>query len=119
MPGFFDLDYWGNSFRDDATWLVADLRHLYGPSFAKRTFRVVVCGPESSLQHFLPPNVVLTPKVEDADFAVALNRAGWDKCAPGPVVHRVERLGALLSLVVDHRAVHRGAAATGQTVVAR
>ena len=109
----FDLDYWGNSFRDDATWLVAALRRVYGPSFAKRTFRVVVCGPESSLQHFLPPNVTLTPKVEDADFAVALNRAGWDKCAPGPVVHRVERLGVLLSLVVDRHALLRQAAASG------
>lgn len=113
----FDLDYWGNSFRDDGMWLVTDLRHLYGPSFAKRTFHVVVCGPETSLQHFLPPNVMLTPKVEDADFAVALNRAGWDKCAPGPIVHRVERLGALLSLVVDRRAQRAAAAARGSATV--
>lgn len=111
----FDLDYWGNSFRDDALWLVGDLRSAYGASFAKQTFRVVVCGPETSLQHFLPPNLVLTPKVEDADFVVALNRAGWDKCATGPVVHRVERLGALLSLVVDRRA-QRHAAAGGEPV---
>lgn len=114
----YDLDYWGNSFRDDAMWLVADLRHLYGPSFARRTFRLVVCGPESSLQHFLPPNVTLTPQVQNADFVVALNRAGWDKCAAGPVLHRVERLGVLLSLVVDHRALRHDAAPSGGAAAA-
>ncbi len=106
LPGAaknFDLDYWANSFRDDSLWLIGYLRHAYGPRFMQHHFRVVVCGPDTSVSHFLPPNFTVVENVGDADFVIALNRAGWQGCAHGPILHRVERFGVILSEVIDQR----------------
>ena len=49
------------------------------------------------------------PDVERADFVLSLNRRGWLPCATGSVIHRVERVGAVLSRVIDRRSLRRPA----------
>lgn len=111
--GRFDLDYWGNSLREDTVWLLSYLRRTQGSAFLAQTFRVSVCGPGSSVAPLLPPNMTVVDDVEKADFVLSLNRRGWLPCAAGAVIHHVERFGAVLSRVIDRRSLRRGAPRAG------
>jgi 4-amino-4-deoxy-L-arabinose transferase-like glycosyltransferase len=107
--GRFDLDYWGNSLREDVIWLVSELKRTEGAAFAKSSFRISVCGPDWAVAPLLPANMTVTDNVESADFVLSLNRRGWLPCATGSVIHRVERVGAVLSRVIDRRSLRRPA----------
>jgi hypothetical protein len=48
---------------------------------------------------------VFTEDRDNADFFIAFTKDDCHKSLPGKVVYRVERMGALLSVVIDRRAI--------------
>lgn len=107
----FKLDYWANSYAEAVHGLEDYLRSKYGAGFEKRKFTVAVCGPPMSARYFFPKNFEFTKIRENADFFIAFTKDNCDR-APGRPIYRVERMGVLLSLVLDRRNVlaqHDGA----------
>jgi len=99
----FKLDYWANSYAEAVRGLEAYLNAEYGADFEEREFTVAVCGPPISARYFFPANFRLTHHPNKADFFIAFTQDNCDQSLPGKPVYRVERMGALLSVVLDHR----------------
>jgi hypothetical protein len=104
--GLFKLDYWANSYEEAVHGLEDYLETQYGTAdFPKHSFTVAVCGPPISADYFFPRNFRYTNDREHADFFIAFTKDNCHKSLPGREVYRVERVGALLSLVLDRRHV--------------
>jgi hypothetical protein len=101
--GLFKLDYWANSYAEAVDGLEDYLQAQYGLDFMEHDFTVAVCGPPISADYFFPKNFVFSKDREHADFFIAFTKDDCHKSLPGKVVYRVERMGALLSEVLDRR----------------
>jgi hypothetical protein len=99
----FKLDYWANSYAEAVQGLEDYLRGEYGADFEEREFTVAVCGPPISAGYYLLPNFRLVRDRARADFFIAFTKDNCERSLPGRPVYRVERMGALLSLVLDRR----------------
>jgi dolichyl-phosphate-mannose-protein mannosyltransferase len=99
----FKLDYWANSYAEAVRGLEDYLRREYGVNFEEREFTVSVCGPPISARYYFPDNFRLMHRAEKAEFFVAFTKDNCDRSLPGVPVYRVERMGALLSVVLDRR----------------
>jgi hypothetical protein len=106
--GLFKLDYWANSYDEAVHGLRDYLRAEYGADFMDRDFTVAVCGPPGSAAYYFPANFIFTEDRENADFFIAFTKDDCDKSLPGTEIYRVERMGTLLSLVLDRRAIVAG-----------
>jgi hypothetical protein len=115
--GLFKLDYWANSYAEDAQALENYLRQEYGADFMDHDFTVFACGPPVSAAYYFPPNFIFTADRDNAQFVIAFTKDECNKTVTGKEIYRVERMGTLLSVVLDRRAVlaqsRRGAVATG------
>jgi hypothetical protein len=101
--GKFKLDYWANSYAEAVRGLEAQLRSEYGADFEEREFTVAICGPPVSARYYFPDNFRLTYKRNNAEFFIAFTKDHCDQSLPGKPIYRVERMGALLSVVLDRR----------------
>lgn len=101
----FKLDYWANSYAEAVRGLEGYLRTEYGADFEEREFTVAVCGPPLSARYYFPRNFRLTHKRDNAEFFIAFTKDNCDRLLPGRPVYRVERMGVLLSVVLDRRDV--------------
>jgi hypothetical protein len=101
----FKLDYWANSYAEAVRGLETYLRTEYGADFEEREFTVSVCGPPISARYYFPENFRLTHKRDKADFFIAFTKDNCDQSLPGRPVYRVERMGVLLSVVLDRREI--------------
>ena len=112
--GLFKLDYWANSYAEDVAALENDLRAEYGDDFMDHDFTVFVCGPPESAAYYFPPNFAFTPDRANAEFVIAFTKDACNESVTGRTIYRVTRLGTLLSVVIDRRAVlaHGSRAAT-------
>ncbi|HEX3537207.1 MAG TPA: glycosyltransferase family 39 protein [Stellaceae bacterium] len=99
----FKLDYWANSYAEAVRGLEGYLRTEYGADFEEREFTVAVCGPPLSARYYFPDNFRLTHKRDTAEFFIAFTKDNCDQLLPGRTVYRVERMGVLLSVVLDRR----------------
>ena len=63
------------------------------------------CGPPVSAAYYFPPNFIFTPDRDNAQFVIAFTKDDCDKTVTGKEIYRVERMGTLLSLVLDRRAI--------------
>ena len=99
----FKLDYWANSYAEAVQGLEDDLLTLYAVDFEDREFSVAVCGPPVSADYYFPSNFRFTRDRTKADFFIAFTKDNCDRSLPGRPVYRVERMGALLSVVLDRR----------------
>jgi hypothetical protein len=99
----FKTDYWANSYAEAVKGLTNYLETEYGAEFEDHDFTVAVCGPPISAGYFFPDNLVYTKDRAHADFFIAFTKDNCDKSLPGQEVYRVERMGALLSVVLDRR----------------
>jgi len=111
--GLFKLDYWANSYDEAVHGLRDYLKAEYGADFMDRDFTVAVCGPPGSAAYYFPANFIFTEDRQNADFFIAFTKDDCDKSLPGTEVYRVERMGTLLSLVLDRRAIVAGARRPG------
>ena len=103
--GLFKLDYWANSYAEDVAALENDLRAEYGDDFMDHDFTVFVCGPPESAAYYFPPNFIFTPDRANAQFVIAFTKDACNESVTGRTIYRVTRLGTLLSVVIDRRAV--------------
>ena len=99
----FKLDYWANSYAEAVQGLEDYLRAEYGADFEEREFTVAVCGPPISAGYYFPPNFRFVRDRAQADFFIAFTKDNCERSLPGRPIYRVERMGALLSLVLDRR----------------
>jgi len=99
----FKLDYWANSYAEAVQGLENYLYAAYGPDFEDREFTVAVCGPPISADYYFPENFRFTRQRFQADFFIAFTKDNCDRSLPGRPIYRVERMGALLSVVLDRR----------------
>jgi hypothetical protein len=99
----FKLDYWANSYAEAVQGLEDYLRIMYGADFEEREFTVAVCGPPVSAGYYFPPNFRFTRQRAEADFFIAFTKDNCDRSLPGRPIYQVERMGALLSVVLDRR----------------
>jgi hypothetical protein len=99
----FKLDYWANSYAEAVQGLEDYLRTEYGAGFEEREFTVAVCGPPVSADYYFPPNFRFVRDRSKAEFFIAFTKDNCDRSLPGRPIYRVERMGALLSLVLDRR----------------
>jgi kynurenine formamidase len=80
-------------------------------------FTVFACGPPVSAAYYFPPNFIFTPDRDNAEFIIAFTKDECHKAVPGKEIYRVERMGTLLSVVLDRRAIlahaRRGSALAG------
>ena len=110
----FKLDYWANSYAEAVQGLEHYLRAEYDADFEEHEFSVAVCGPPISADYYFPPNFRFTRRRETADFFIAFTKDNCDQSLPGRPVYRVERMGALLSVVLDRRELRIVAGAAKQ-----
>ncbi len=113
--GLFKLDYWGNSYAEAVHGMVEKLREDYGDEFESRSFKVRICGPKAPASYYFPPNFEATSDNEAADFVISMSayapagiktpEAECGTALAGREIYRVERLDALMSLVIDRRDV--------------
>jgi hypothetical protein len=103
----FNLDYWANSYAEAVQGLEDHLRAQYGLDFEEREFTVAVCGPPYSAQYYFPGNFRFIQEDDQADFFIAFTKDDCDRSLPGRPVYQVERMGALLSVVLDRRHTSR------------
>lgn len=101
--GLFKLDYWGNSYAEAVQGLEEHLKAEYGADFMDHDFTVAVCGPPVSAAYYFPANFIFSNDHDHADFFVAFTKDDCDKSLPGKEIYRVERMGTLLSVVLDRR----------------
>jgi hypothetical protein len=113
--GLYKTDYWANSYAEAVMGLEDYLHAQYGNDYMDHDFKVAVCGPPISAAFFFPPNFIFAWDRKDADFFIAFTKDNCQKELPGHEVYRVERMGVLLSVVLDRRAYLK---ATGPTSAA-
>jgi hypothetical protein len=113
--GLFKLDYWANSYAEAVGALEDHLRGEYGADFMDHDFTVAVCGPRNSAAYYFPSNFIFPAERDKAQFFIAFTKDDCYKALPGKVIYRVERMGTLLSEVIDRR----GAAVGGDIVQKR
>ncbi|MGC2413350.1 MAG: glycosyltransferase family 39 protein [Stellaceae bacterium] len=101
----FKIDYWANSYAEAVRGLETYLQHEYGADFEEHEFTVAVCGPPASAIYYFPANFRFALRRDRADFFIAFTKDNCDRALPGREVYRVERMGALLSVVLDRRAI--------------
>jgi len=101
--GLFKTDYWANSYAEAVDGLEDYLRAEFGKDYMDHDFNVAVCGPPISAAFYFPANFVFTKDRSRADFFIAFTKDDCQKALPGREVYRVERMGVLLSIVLDHR----------------
>ncbi len=101
--GLFNLDYWANSYAEAVGALEDYLRGEYGADFMNHDFTVAVCGPPVSAAYYFPSNFIYTWNHDEAEFFIAFTKDDCEKSLPGKVIYRVERMGTLLSEVIDRR----------------
>jgi hypothetical protein len=101
--GLFKLDYWANSYAEAVGALEDHLRAEYGADFMSHDFTVAVCGPPNSAAYYFPSNFIYTLPPDQAEFFIAFTKDDCENSLPGKVIYRVERMGTLLSEVIDRR----------------
>jgi len=99
----FKLDYWANSFAEAVRGLENRLRKQYGADFEDREFTVAVQGPIASARYYFPSNFRSVTYPKDADFVIGFSLKDADRTLADRAIYKVTRMGALLSVVVDHR----------------
>jgi len=101
----FKTDYWANSYAEAVKGLENYLRTEYGAEFEDHQFTVAVCGPPISADYYFPDNFVFSEDRDNADFFIAFTKDNCNRVLPGMTIYRVERMGALLSVVLDRREI--------------
>jgi len=110
--GSYELDYWGNSYREATSMLVERLEdEAPGRSATDGggigPYKVFLCSAPQSASSFFPPYLSFTLDRSEADFMMATTRFGCHERLDGSEIARVERFGATLAIVTDRRAAWR------------
>jgi hypothetical protein len=101
--GFYEMDYWANSYKEAVELTVDYLKKTEGNKFQTREYLINVNGPVDSASYYFPDNFKATEHVDKADFFISFTR--WDRhhLVSGNQVAAVKRMGVELSVVKDLR----------------
>lgn len=104
----YDTDYWVNIMPE----AVADLEHFLdrteaatGRTRPRRHYLVMVCGERVSFDKEADSRLEWTQDRDRADFFIAPTHMNCDNAVDGRVVATVERLGVVIGVVKDRRAM--------------
>ena len=104
----YATDYWVNIMPE----AVGDLKryldrteHAAGGQFSRRRYLVMVCGERLPFEKEADARLEWTRDLERADFFIAPTHMNCDRLLGGRVVATVERLGVVIGVVKDRRAV--------------
>jgi hypothetical protein len=106
----YDTDYWVNVMHD----AVAGLENVLGrEKHSSAVYRVAVCSEATQFLHdpARRPNLTLATGDEPADFFIAPTHMHCDRAVDGKVIVRIERMGTVIGVVKDRRALTRANAA--------
>lgn len=101
--GRYELDYWGTSLAEAAADLAAFVHDQDGGRPPPRPYKVLVCAHPESAMYFLPKEFELTRSIPEGDFFIGLTLTGCNDSVDGKPIGRVERFGAVLSVIKDRR----------------
>ncbi|MEI6986156.1 MAG: glycosyltransferase family 39 protein [Rhodospirillaceae bacterium] len=107
--GRYELDYWGTSIAQAARELVAYVQNENHGKMIEHKYKVLVCANYLSAMYFLPKQFELTRVISEGDFFIGLTLTGCNNSVDGQQIIRVERLGAVLSVVKDRRSIKKSA----------
>jgi hypothetical protein len=99
----YELDYWGNSYREAVNRLVAYLKGEEEKTGIHKPYKVFVCAEGSSAAYYFPKTLSLATDEREADFYISVTRLGCDKEYDGDTIITVDRDDATLSVVKDRR----------------
>jgi hypothetical protein len=103
----YATDYWVNIMPEAVGDLEQYLDHSgskHGPWSTKR-YSVAVCGERLPFEKTADARLQWTPDWRHADFFIAPTHMNCDRALDGRIVAKVERLGVLIGVVKDRRAL--------------
>lgn len=103
----YDTDYWVNGMREMVADLDAYIEREGHGTHGTRPYFVAVCGERLSFEEEAKPYPRLkwANDNDPADFFIAPTHMHCDAALNGKVILRVERMGALIGVVKDRRAI--------------
>jgi len=102
----YDSDYWGNLMHEAVAGLESFLDREGKPA---KPYFVAVCGERVPFEHEAVAHKRLkwAKDGDPADFFIASTHMHCDRALDGTVIVRIERMGALIGVVKDRRALTR------------
>jgi Dolichyl-phosphate-mannose-protein mannosyltransferase len=100
--GYYELDYWGSSFKEAAKDLQKYVATEGGIPDGK-IYRIAICGPWDSAMIYLPPDYQPVVANQKADFFLSTTRWMCQNMRPGRDIISVDRMGVPLSIIKDLR----------------
>ena len=111
--GRYDTDYWVNIMPE----AVGDLEHfldrtegVVGKRAPRQRYLVAVCGERLPFEKEADARLEWTRDVRRAEFFIAPTHMNCDRALDGKIVANIERLGVVIGVVKDRRALLRSVA---------
>jgi hypothetical protein len=110
--GHFATDYWVDIMPEAVGDLEAYVARLDGPGTASHRYTVAVCAERASFENEAQddPSLQWTADWKTADFFIAPTHMNCDRAVDGTVIAAISRLGVLIGVVKDRRALAQQAA---------
>ncbi len=109
----YDTDYWVNIMPE----AVGDLEHFldqtegpFGKSAPRHHYLVAVCGEQLPFEKEADARLAWTRDLRHAEFFIAPTNNNCDRALDGKIVANIERLGVVIGVVKDRRALIRSVA---------
>ena len=109
----YDTDYWVNIMPE----AVGDLEHFLdrtegpsGKSSQRRHYLVAVCGEQLPFEKEADARLAWTRDLRHAEFFIAPTNNNCDRALDGKIVASIERMGVVIGVVKDRRALIRSVA---------
>ena len=108
----FATDYWVNMMPEAVDHLEGYVGKLDGPGHLSHRYTVAVCGERASFENEVRdhPELQWTANWKTADFFIAPTHMNCDRADDGAVIAKISRLGVLIGVVKDRRALAQQAA---------
>jgi hypothetical protein len=110
--GHFATDYWVDIMPEAVGDLEAYVARLDGSGTASHRYTVAVCAERASFENEAQddPSLQWTADWKTADFFIAPTHMNCDRAVDGTVIAAISRLGVLIGVVKDRRALAQQAA---------
>ena len=103
----YDTDYWVNTMPEAVSDLEHYLDRTEGKARPGRHYLVAVCCERVQFEKEADSRLEWTRDVDRADFFIAPTNMNCDRARKGRVIATVERLGVVIGVVKDRRAITR------------
>lgn len=104
--GRYATDYWVNSMPEAVRALESYVLRLERDSgWPRRRYNVAICAQRTQFEHAASDRLRWTDSWEEAHFFIAPTHMACDNLLDGKVVATIERMGVVIAVVKDRRAV--------------